>query len=129
MLVVDKEAGVTLSYNLIRRTLSRRTRRLACVLIAAAGCTGSSSSSATGGSSIESAGRTYTEAILRGTAQDVNASTGAGCTDRAPDAGLAAVRTFVDTRMGIAIDTLRIVSVETRNVTGRVQPVIATAAV
>ncbi len=98
----------------------RRTRGLAGALIAAgvlAGCGGGTSSSSNDGSSIESGARSYTEAVLRGTAQDVNASTSTTCTHRATDAALVAVRDTFGTRTGIALDTLHIISVETRDVT------------
>jgi hypothetical protein len=97
-----------------------RIRDLACALLAAAclaGCGGGTSSSTGDGSSIESAARSYTEAVLRGTAQDANASISTTCPHRATDAALVAVRNLFGTRTGIALDTLHIISVETRNVT------------
>ncbi len=99
-----------------RRPAPRSLRILVVLFIGATlvACDAKSSRDAT---TIEAGARRYTEAILHGTANDVTDAISPTCTSHPTDAALAELREVVSARLGLAFTTLRIVSIETRNVT------------
>ena len=102
-----------------RRRVLRKARCVAFGLCTAAlvGCGTASTPTAHDATSIEAGARGYAEAILHGTAREVNDSISSTCRNPATDAGLAALRDSTSASRGLSFDALHIVSIETRNVT------------